>query len=294
METRECATRSDWHTRIGGRVMAEFKTTDGLSLHYTDEGSGLPILCLAGLTRTTADFDYVTPHLAGNRLIKLDYRGRGRSDFDTHWQNYILPVECRDVLELLAHLELDQVAILGTSRGGLNAMGLAMGARERLLGVALNDIGPFIDPKGLDFIMDYLGRNPAAKTHAEAAAAMPYVFPEFEGVPDSRWMEESRKHYVQTDTGLKITYDPHLRDAVAATGAQAAPDLWPYFDAMAGMPLCCIRGANSNLFSDETLKEMQRRRPDMITSVVPGRGHIPFLDEPEAVAALQEWVGQLT
>lgn len=274
--------------------MAMFKTSDGLSLFYTDEGDGLPILCLAGLTRTTADFDYVTPHLTGNRLIKMDYRGRGRSDFDPDWKNYTLPVECRDVLELLAHLGLEKVAILGTSRGGLNAMGLAAGARDRLLGVALNDIGPFIDPAGLEFIMGYLGRNPAAKTYADAAAAMPFVFTAFESVPDSRWLAEARKHYVQTEDGLKITYDPHLRDAVEATGAQVAPDLWPYFDAMAGMPVACIRGANSDLLSDETLSEMQRRRPDMVTAVVPGRGHIPFLDEPEAVAALHKWVGQMT
>ena len=274
--------------------MVTFQTSDGLSLYYTDEGTGLPILCLSGLTRTTADFDYVTPHLAGNRLIKMDYRGRGKSDFDPNWQNYILPIECRDVMELLTHLSLDKVAILGTSRGGLNAMGLAMGAADRLLGVALNDIGPFIDPMGLDFIMGYLGRNPAAKTHAEAAAAMPHVFTEFQNVPASRWMEEAVKHYAQTDAGLEITYDPHLRDAVEAAGAQAAPDLWPFFDAMAGMPIACIRGANSNLMSEDTLEEMQRRRPDMITAVVPGRGHIPFLDEPEAVAALHKWVGQMT
>ena len=110
--------------------MARFTTSDGLSLHYTDDGSGLPILCLAGLTRTGADFDYLAPHLADHRLIRMDYRGRGRSDFDKNWQNYTLPVECRDVLELLAHLELEQVAIIGTSRGGLIAMLLAATAKE--------------------------------------------------------------------------------------------------------------------------------------------------------------------
>ena len=273
--------------------MASFTTSDGLNLHYTDDGAGLPILCLAGLTRTGADFDYVTPHLSGVRLIKLDYRGRGQSDFDDNWANYALPVECRDVLELLAHLDLDKVAILGTSRGGLNAMGLAMGAKQRLLGVALNDIGPVIDTKGLDFIMQYLGRNPAGKTHADAAAAMPRAFLEFKGVPDSRWLEEAQKHYVQTDDGLRITYDPRLRDAIEKTGAQAAPDLWPFFDAMAGLPLACIWGANSNLLSAATVAEMKRHRPDMILAKVPGRGHIPFLDEPEAIAALHEWIGQM-
>lgn len=274
--------------------MPHFTSSDGLQIYYTDEGTGLPILCLAGLTRTTADFDYVTPHLGGNRLIKMDYRGRGQSDFDTDWQNYSLPVECRDVIELLDHLGLEKVAILGTSRGGLNAMGLAAGAKHRLLGVALNDVGPYIDPKGIEFIRHYIGRNPAAKTHAEAAAAMARAFPEFEGVPDSRWLEEAVKHYAVAPDGLKITYDPDLRQSVEAASGAAMPDLWPFFDAMAGLPIACIRGASSNLLSAETLADMQTRRPDMITGVVPGRGHVPFLDEPVAVATLHEWIEAMT
>jgi pimeloyl-ACP methyl ester carboxylesterase len=270
--------------------MPHFTSSDGLQIYYTDEGAGLPILCLAGLTRTKADFDYVTPHLDGNRLIKMDYRGRGRSDFDAGWQNYSPPVECRDALELLDHLNLEKVAILGTSRGGLNAMGLAAGAKHRLLGIALNDVGPHIDPKGLDFILHYIGRNPAAKTHAEAAAAMARAFPEFENVPGSRWLEEAVKHYTASNKGLRITYDPKLRQSVEAASQGPAPDLWPYFDAMSDLPLACIRGANSNLLSAETLAEMQNRRPDMITGVVPGRGHIPFLDEPVAVDTLHKWI----
>lgn len=270
--------------------MPKFTTSDGLSLYYEDEGTGLPILCLAGLTRTTRDFDYVTPHLAANRLIKLDYRGRGQSDFADDWKTYALPVECRDVVELLDHLGLEAVAILGTSRGGLNAMGLALGQPDRVLGAAFNDVGPVIDPAGLEVIMGYLGRNPAAKTHAEAAAAMKRNFVGFDGVPDSRWLEEATKHYAQTDDGLAITYDPKLREAIALASAQDLPDLWPFFDALAGKPIACIRGVNSDLLTPETLAEMQRRRPDMHVAVVPDRGHIPFLDEPEAVATLQAWI----
>ncbi|WP_187429431.1 2-(acetamidomethylene)succinate hydrolase [Roseobacter fucihabitans] len=274
--------------------MAHFTTSDGLNLHYTQSGDGVPVLCLAGLTRTTADFDYMTPFLPDVRLIKMDYRGRGASDWDPTWQNYALPVECRDVIELLDHLGLGQVAIIGTSRGGLNAMGLAAGAKDRLLGVALNDIGPLIDPEGLSFIAGYLGRNPAAKTHADAALAMQRAYGGFVGVPMSRWMEEAQKHFRATPSGLEITYDPKLRDAIEALGAQAAPDLWPYFDALEGLPLACIRGENSDLLSAQTLAEMERRRPDMISVTVPNRGHIPFLDEPEAVAALQTWVKKLS
>lgn len=274
--------------------MAQFTTSDGLKLYYTDIGEGVPVLCLAGLTRTTADFDYVTPFLDNVRLIKMDYRGRGASDWDPAWQNYALPIECRDVIELLNHLRLDKVAIIGASRGGLNAMGLAASAKDRLIGVALNDIGPVIDPEGLTFISGYLGRNPAAKTHAEAAQAMQKTYTGFQDVPQSRWLEEAQKHFRQTPNGLEITYDLKLRDAIEALGAQAAPDLWPYFDALQGLPIACVRGENSDLLSADTLSEMQRRRLDMISVTVPNRGHIPFLDEPEAVEALQTWIEKLS
>lgn len=273
--------------------MATFTTSDGLSLYYSDQGEGLPILCLAGLTRTSADFDYVTPYLEGQRVIKMDYRGRGQSDFDPNFENYSLPIECRDVLELLEHLAIPRVAVLGTSRGGLNAMGLAAGAKDYLLGVALNDVGPTLEPAGIDMIRLYIGRNPAAKTHEGMAATLAQVFTEFENVPESRWLEEARKHYVASPDGLKITYDPKLRDAVIAAMDGPQVDLWPYFDMMEGLPLACIWGARSNLLSEATVNKMADRRPDMIIGRVPGRGHVPFLDEPEALIALGKWIGEM-
>lgn len=271
--------------------MSTFTTSDGLSLYYSDEGPGLPILCLAGLTRAGSDFDYVAPHLANHRVIRLDYRGRGRSDWDPNHLNYSLPIECRDVLELLGHLGLDAVAVIGTSRGGLNAMGLAATAPDRLLGVALNDIGPELDPDGLKGIMTYLGRNPAAKTYHDAAIALENSQVGFENVPKSRWLEEAHKHFSSDSGGLNITYDPKLRDAVEAGGE--IPDLWPFFDAFAGKPLCAIRGAGSNLLSAKTLLKMESKRPDMISTTLKGRGHIPFLDEPEAIDTLNTWLEQL-
>ena len=274
--------------------MSTFQTSDGLSLYFEDQGDGLPLLCLPGLTRTTQDFQYLAPHLPACRLIKMDYRGRGQSQWDPHWQNYTLPIEIRDVLELMDHLSLPAVAILGTSRGGLNAMGLAATAPERLLGAALNDVGPELDPAGLAGIMTYLGRRPAARTHAEAAAALPHVLNGFENVPPERWMQEAKTHFIERADGLDFTYDPHLRDAVAAgRDSDDTPDLWPFFDALADKPIALIRGAGSDLLSAETAQEMQTRRPDMISAEVPGRGHVPFLDEPEALHAIRLWMESL-
>ncbi|WP_299599186.1 alpha/beta hydrolase [uncultured Tateyamaria sp.] len=271
--------------------MSTFQTSDGLSLYFEDHGEGLPLLCLPGLTRTTQDFQYIAPHLPPCRLIKMDYRGRGQSQWDDKWQNYTLPVEVRDVMELMDHLSLSGVAILGTSRGGLNAMGLAASAPDRLLGAALNDVGPEFDPLGLSGIMAYLGRRPAARTLTEAATALPHVLKGFEGVPAERWVQEANTHFVETKDGLDITYDPRLRDAVEAGGEM--PDLWPFFDALAGKPLALIRGAGSDLLSAQTAQKMQDRRPDMILAEVPGRGHVPFLDEPEALAAVRTWMEKL-
>lgn len=274
--------------------MPTFTTSDGLNLHYTDEGEGPPVLALAGLTRTGKDFDFVAPHLKGIRLIRLDYRGRGQSEWATDWSTYSIPIEGRDAVELLDHLGIEKAAILGTSRGGLIAMVLAATVKDRLLGIALNDIGPKIDPAGLEVIKTYIGRNPAVKTLAEAAEKRPSFAPGFANVPASRWMEETERLYIETDEGLVINYDPKLSDAVLAAATALAPDLWPLFDQMQGLPLTCIRGANSDLLSAETVAEMQDRRPDMITAIVPDRGHIPFLDEPEALDALTKWLEEMT
>ena len=154
--------------------MPFFRARDGAKLHFTDEGNGLPVIALAGLTRNGSDFDYVAPHLSNVRLIRLDYRGRGRSPW-TGTATYTIPVEAGDTIALMDHLGLDRAAILGTSRGGLIGMVLAAMARPRLSGVALVDVGPELAPEGLDVIRGYLGRNPSARTLAEAAAASQMV-----------------------------------------------------------------------------------------------------------------------
>lgn len=273
--------------------MPMFTAADGTDLHYLDEGEGLPVLALSGLTRNGTDFDYVAPHLPdGIRFIRMDYRGRGKSGWSGA-ETYQIPVEAGDAIALLDHLGLAQSAILGTSRGGLIAMVLAATAKVRLSGVCLVDIGPEIAPAGLEIIKNFVGRNPPQKTYAEAIAMRADLLKGFDGVPKSRWAEEVRKHYTETPDGLQINYDPALREAVLAASAGTAPDLWPLFDAMADLPLALIRGANSDLLTTTTADEMQRRRPDMTRTDVPDRGHVPFLDEAPAVAVLHQWIEAL-
>lgn len=272
--------------------MPTFDAPDGTRIHYTDEGQGTPVIALAGLTRNGSDFDYAAPSLTDNRLIRMDYRGRGKSGWSGP-DTYTIPTEAGDVIALLDHLGLAKAAILGTSRGGLIAMLLAAIAKPRLTGVCLVDIGPELATAGLETIKDYIGKNPNETTLKDAATMRAQLVSGFENVPETRWHEEVERHYIQTEDGLKINYDPALREAVIAAGTQPVPDLWPLFDALQGLPLALIRGANSDLLSIETMQEMQRRRPDMTSANVPDRGHVPFLDEPASRKVLKAWLTSL-
>lgn len=268
--------------------MPHFTTEDGARIAYSDEGQGLPVLCLAGLTRNMSDFDYVAPHLDGVRLIRMDYRGRGASDY-TGAATYTVPQEGKDALALLDHLGIEKAAVLGTSRGGLIGMLLAAVAHDRLLGLCLNDVGPVLDADGLDRIKDYVGRNPSARTYEAVAERMAELNPGFADVPEGRWLADAQKFYDQTDSGLQIRYDPALREAFLAAFEGEAPDLWPLWTATEGLPVALIRGANSDLLSHEIYAEMRRRRPDGIYAEVPGRAHVPWLDEAESLAVIKGW-----
>lgn len=276
--------------------MSRFTTSDGLALAWEEEGAGLPLLCLPGLTRNARDFDDLAAALAGrHRLIRLTLRGRGDSDHDQDFRNYNVGVEARDVVEFLDHLGLPRVTVIGTSRGGLIAMVLAATVRDRLAGVLLNDIGPDVAPGGLAVIMSYLGIPPQAPTFEVLAAAlearMGGMFP---GLTPARWLTLAYRWFEVGPTGApRLNYDPKLRDAVEALSALPSPDLWPFFDAFGDLPVAVVRGANSDLLSAETVAAMQARKPDLIVAEVPDRGHVPFLDEPEALAALDALVARV-
>lgn len=272
--------------------MADFVTSDGLRLHFEDEGQGRVLLCLPGLTRNCRDFDFFAPHATGLRLVRMDYRGRGQSDHDADYMNYNVLREAHDAVELMDHLGIGRVTVLGTSRGGLIAMALAASHPDRLQGVILNDIGPVVGATGIARIMSYVGRKPAAKTLDQAATDLKSAMEaEFPGVPLDVWRQQAEHQYRQTPEGLELRYDARLHKTLleqAATGAM--PDLWLFFQALAKLPTAALRGENSVVLEHDTLEEMQRRHPGMMTAEVPDRGHPPFLDEPESLALINRFL----
>jgi pimeloyl-ACP methyl ester carboxylesterase len=171
-------------------------------------------------------------------------------------------------------------------------MVMAAIAPARIAGICFNDVGPALENEGLARIGAYLGVKPAVRTLEEVVDRSPAANPGFRNVPALRWEEETVRHFVETGDGLDLPYDPALRIGFDRAMSGPLADAWPLFEGCAGMPLALIRGANSDLLTPETAREMQRRRPDLIRAEVPDRGHIPFLDEPEALQAIHAWLAR--
>ena len=273
-----------------------FFETDGLRLAYLDEGEGLPVLCLPGLTRNSADFDDLAAALDRDvRLIRPTYRGRAESQWAEDFMTYNVAQEAKDAIALLDHLGVEKALFIGTSRGGLISMITGVIAKERMLGAVLNDVGPRLAEEGLAKIMVYLGIPPKAKDFDEAAEIVAeFNREEFPDIPLSFWRKGVERWFSLGPDGIGLLYDPRLRDAMVKQSEGPAPDLWPLFDSLHGLPLGLIRGMNSDLLTEEIISEMLEHRPDMLVARVPNRGHIPFLNEPEAIELIHEMIDRVS
>lgn len=279
---------------------------DGLRLHLRahrpagGDGGRLPLVCLAGLTRSAADFEVLAQALAGRSeaprtVYTFDSRGRGLSDHDPDWRNYTLAVEGRDVLGWLRDHVRSPAHWLGTSRGGLLIMSLAAAERERMRSVVLNDIGPVLESDGLRRIKGYVGvAGPAPRTIAEAIAMM-RLGPAagFGGLSTVEWRIFATTTFGSDPHDLRLRYDPAIARTLEALDlSKPLPDVWAPFDAMRGLPLLAIRGENSDLLSPATLEAMAGRWPGCETLMVPGQGHAPLLADAPTIARIDAFLAR--
>jgi pimeloyl-ACP methyl ester carboxylesterase len=274
---------------------------DGLRLFYRDypgPTGRTPVLCIPGLTRNSRDFDFIAGHIAATRrVITTDLRGRGRSAYDPEPHNYSVPVETRDMFQLLQAAGIARVVVLGTSRGGVIAMTMAAFAPATLAGAILNDMGAQLEAAGLERIYSVLRSPPSYAGWDQAVAALKAANSAlFPNVSDERWRVFAHALYREEQDRCVGDYDPNFPAAILeASGtnprnAGGAADLWKWFGALAGIPALVLRGENSLLLSAETLGAMVRAKPDLASVTVKDRGHVPFLDEPEAVAAIDRFL----
>lgn len=276
-------------------------SADGVRLHAriydAAQSSGkLPILCIPGLTRNARDFDQLAPRLAQHRTVyAIDIRGRGTSGYAKDAMRYTPLTYLQDVSILLDELALDRFISIGTSLGGLVTMLIAATQRGRLAGAVLNDVGPEIDPAGLDRIKSYVGQRADFPTWVHAAraiaAANAPVYPDW-GLED--WLVMAKRTHRQTPEGRIVPdYDANIALPFKQPGGEAGVDMWPAFDAMKTVPTLVLRGALSDILSAKTAKAMVARLDDARLVTVPRVGHAPTLDEPVAVAAIEKLVASV-
>jgi pimeloyl-ACP methyl ester carboxylesterase len=274
-----------------------FTSADGLSLYgrdYPANGDATPILCLAGLTRTSRDFEPLAQWLAGTRrLIMMDYRGRGRSAYAADPTTYRPDVELADALRLLDDLGIERVNVIGTSRGGIIAMIMAAQASQRLNGVLLNDVGPVIEKASRLRIRNYLGKPVSFANWHEAATALKRNNPGFESLTETEWLDFARRVFIVKDGRITNDYDLRLAETFPTEEQierEGVPDMWQLFDALRPIPVIVLRAEHSDLLSAQTVSEMKKRHSCLAAHTIKNRGHVPFLDEPDAKAAIEAWL----
>jgi pimeloyl-ACP methyl ester carboxylesterase len=278
----------------------EWLHLNGVWLHFQDwqgrrDGAGgeaaraETVLLLHGLTQQSHAFDAVAARLARrHRCLALDLRGRGESGWAAG--TYAIPQYVADVLALLDALGLDAVHVLGTSLGGLIGLSLARVAPGRLRSLALNDIGPEIDPRGAARVAAYTAAVP--ERFRDLAAATGWALAQYpwltrlppEAVTDAiRWTVRRAP-----DGGWRLKFDPTIGRAPrpAPEAARAASQAWWAALEALRCPVLVVRGSESDILSRETAAAMQVRQPRLRRVDVEGVGHAPTLAEPIAVAAL--------
>tara|TARA_R110002033_G_scaffold9754_16_gene31949 strand:+ start:1467 stop:2330 length:864 start_codon:yes stop_codon:yes gene_type:complete len=262
------------------------------------DGEGPPLLLMHGLTRNSADFEALAGHLAGKyKLIVPDQRGRGRSDYDPDPENYTPATYVQDMFALINGLGIDSLGLIGTSLGGLMAMMMAAISPTRFTGLILNDIGPVVEADGLDRIQSYVGELAPFDNWQQAADHCRLVHGEaMIGYKAQDWMTFARRTCAETPDGkISFAYDPAISEVLSGNASSAVPpDLWETWDRLSAIPTLVLRGALSDILAPATVAEMKRRHSDHFSSAeIADRGHAPILDEPDALAAIDEFLSNI-
>lgn len=219
------------------------------------------------------------------RLIALDQRGRGESDWDPE-ANYYTDAYLADLEAVVDGLGLERFVLLGHSMGGTTAYAYAARHPERLHALVIEDIAPGSSVSGAG----------AARIKAEMAA-LPLDFADW---------AEARAYWRRTRPSVSVAaLEQRLWESLRETGGRVGwrydaagisrtrldpdparvPDLWPWVESIR-TPAFVIRGALSDFCPVATVDEMIRRNPVFAMASVEGASHYVHDDRPEEFNAL--------
>lgn len=242
-----------------------------LHTHEWGDPDGPPLVCLHGVTTHGARFRRLAEeHLGRHRVVALDLRGHGRSDWEPPWD---IETHVADVRETTTALGIERAAWLGHSFGGRLLIELIARAPELVERAVLLDPAIWVPP-------------PVALERAEAQRATQSFASSDEAI-DARYAagglfhaprelleEEMREHLVADGDGrLRYRYAPSA--VIAAYGEMAKPP--PPFELLR-VPTLLVRGAQTDVVP-EPLSDAYREGvgEDVEVVTVPG-GHVLMWD----------------
>jgi pimeloyl-ACP methyl ester carboxylesterase len=271
------------------------------------------LLCVHGLTRTGRDFDDLARRLSSHyRVICPDVAGRGKSDWLINAGCYVIPQYVADMLTLIARLGSQRLDWVGTSMGGLIALALAgtLTMSEvlrpdrgpnglppdlglRLGKIVLNDIGPSLNFSGLARIAGYVGMPVYLDSFEQAVEYVRSVSAGF-GEHDQAGWEQLARHVFTEQNGKWVKhYDLRLAEPFALqdeeTMRASESMLWKAYEDI-DTPVLVMRGAQSDLLTADTAREMLERNPNAVLHEVPKVGHAPMLNTTEQIASVERFL----
>jgi pimeloyl-ACP methyl ester carboxylesterase len=247
------------------------------------------VLCVHGLTRSGRDFDALARRLSvRHRVVCPDMIGRGRSDWVDDPNLYQVPQYVADCVVLVARLDVESVAWVGTSMGGLIGMVAAALPGNPVRRLLLNDVGPVLSPVGLERIRDHVGKDPVFPSFEAGEAVVRVLAAEFGQLTDAQWRLLTRHTVVQRDGAWRLHYDPRIAVPLRAAPREGPP-LWPMYDAIS-CPTWVVRGERSDLLPAAVADEMGRRGPRARRIDVPGVGHAPTFIPDDQIAIVESFL----
>lgn len=275
------------------------KTEDHIQLYYRkyDSGAGNKptVICLAGLTQNSKIFHQYATHCAKKFQVNIlcpDMRGRGKSEYDPTFMNYNPLREAQDVLEIIAHENIQNMILIGTSRGGMQSALITSMLPQRIKGVILNDIGAVIPItalirlKGLfsmntDFIGPY---DTALKVFYARDNGMTKGLtpPQEQEIINAIFMQQGENYYLDYDyIGLGQAFDQSLTQMNTITTPLC--DLKPLFQAFSQVPALLLQGEKSDILPNYALAETQEFLPNIQAHSFKDRGHTLYFNEPQVI-----------
>lgn len=281
-----------------------WRSSEGLRLHardYAAAGAGaakLPVICVPGLTRNSADFGELAQWIStqGRRVLALDLRGRAGSEYGKR-SRYRPPVYADDVLALMRQQAIPRAVFIGTSLGVLVTMTVASKRRDAVAAAVLNDAGPEVSDQALARIAAYAGKPLTPMSRADAAAYIQRiaqtVYPRY-GVADWEAMVE-RTFRMLPDGRWVLDYDPAIVRTINPWMLRLLrPLLWRSYRKLArGCPTLLLRGETSDILGRELALRMVAAAPGTHLAEVPEVGHAPSLSEPEARTAIADFLARV-